>query len=48
MDKCFCKMENLKFNIFVYKNVKYEEVDVLFVGFNLICGVIEEVMMCLE
>ena len=48
MDKRFRKMENLKFNTPVYKNVKYEEADVLLVGFNSTRGAIEEAMERLE
>ncbi|MBL1704475.1 2-oxoacid:acceptor oxidoreductase subunit alpha, partial [Klebsiella pneumoniae] len=44
MDKRFRKMENLKFNTPVYKNVKHEEADVLLVGFNSTRGAIEEAM----
>ncbi len=40
MDKRFRKMENLKFNTPVYKNVKHEEADVLLVGFNSTRGAI--------
>lgn len=48
MDKRFRKMENLKFNTPVYKNVKHEEADVLLVGFNSTRGAIEEAMGRLE
>ncbi|MGN4251517.1 2-oxoacid:acceptor oxidoreductase subunit alpha [Bacillus cereus group sp. MYBKT14-1] len=48
MDKRFRKMENLKFNTPVYKNVKHEEADVLLVGFNSTRGAIEEAMTRLE
>ncbi|PEE43619.1 2-oxoacid:acceptor oxidoreductase subunit alpha [Bacillus pseudomycoides] len=48
MDKRFRKMENLKFNTPVYKNVKYDEADVLLVGFNSTRGAIEEAMERLE
>ncbi|PFJ18492.1 2-oxoglutarate ferredoxin oxidoreductase subunit alpha [Bacillus cereus] len=48
MDKRFRKMENLKFNTPVYKNVKHEEADVLLVGFNSTRGAIEEAMERLE
>ncbi|MFL6518175.1 MAG: transketolase C-terminal domain-containing protein, partial [Bacillus sp. (in: firmicutes)] len=40
--------ENIRFNTPVYKNVKHEEADVLFVGFNSTRGVIEEAMIRLE
>jgi len=48
MDKRFRKMENLKFNTPVYKNAKYDEADVLLVGFNSTRGAIEEAMERLE
>ncbi|MFB3168689.1 2-oxoglutarate ferredoxin oxidoreductase subunit alpha [Bacillus niacini] len=48
MDKRFRKIENIRFNTPVYKNVKHEEADVLFVGFNSTRGVIEEAMVRLE
>lgn len=48
MDKRFRKIENLRFNTPVYKNVKHEDADVLFVGFNSTRGVIEEAMVRLE
>nr|MBR9646497.1 hypothetical protein [Streptococcus sp. 11-4097] len=48
MDKRFRKMENLKFNTPVYKNVKHKEADVLLVGFNSTRGAIEEAMERLE
>jgi 2-oxoglutarate/2-oxoacid ferredoxin oxidoreductase subunit alpha len=48
MDKRFRKIENIRFNTPVYKNVKHEEPDVLLVGFNSTRGVIEEAMVRLE
>ncbi|MFB3164012.1 2-oxoacid:acceptor oxidoreductase subunit alpha [Neobacillus sp. 179-J 1A1 HS] len=48
MDKRFRKIENIRFNTPVYKNVKHEEADVLFVGFNSTRGVIEEAMVRLQ
>jgi 2-oxoglutarate/2-oxoacid ferredoxin oxidoreductase subunit alpha len=48
MDKRFRKIENIRFNTPVYKNVKHDEADVLFVGFNSTRGVIEEAMVRLE
>ncbi|MDQ1003685.1 2-oxoglutarate ferredoxin oxidoreductase subunit alpha [Neobacillus niacini] len=48
MDKRFRKVENIRFNTPVYKNVKHEDADVLFVGFNSTRGVIEEAMVRLE
>lgn len=48
MDKRFRKIENIRFNTPVYKNVKHEDADVLFVGFNSTRGVIEEAMVRLE
>ncbi|CAG9611219.1 2-oxoglutarate oxidoreductase subunit KorA [Bacillus rhizoplanae] len=48
MDKRFRKMENIKFNTPVYKNAKYDEADVLLVGFNSTRGAIEEAMERLE
>ncbi|MCM3689836.1 2-oxoacid:acceptor oxidoreductase subunit alpha [Neobacillus niacini] len=48
MDKRFRKIENIRFNTPVYKNVKHEEADVLLVGFNSTRGVIEEAMVRLE
>ncbi|UDK95900.1 2-oxoacid:acceptor oxidoreductase subunit alpha [Lysinibacillus sphaericus] len=43
MDKRFRKLEALKFDTPVYKNVPHEEADVLLVGFNSTRGAIEEV-----
>ncbi|WP_243523816.1 2-oxoacid:acceptor oxidoreductase subunit alpha [Bacillus pseudomycoides] len=48
MDKRFRKMESLKFNTPVYKNAKYDDADVLLVGFNSTRGAIEEAMERLE
>ncbi|PFR23000.1 2-oxoglutarate ferredoxin oxidoreductase subunit alpha [Bacillus cereus] len=48
MDKRFRKMENLKFHTPVYKNAKYDDADVLLVGFNSTRGAIEEAMERLE
>ncbi|PFK46168.1 2-oxoglutarate ferredoxin oxidoreductase subunit alpha [Bacillus cereus] len=48
MDKRFRKMENLKFNTPVYQNAKYDDADVLLVGFNSTRGAIEEAMERLE
>ncbi|WP_142354474.1 2-oxoacid:acceptor oxidoreductase subunit alpha [Bacillus sp. AFS031507] len=48
MDKRFRKVENIRFNTPVYTNVKHEDADVLFVGFNSTRGVIEEAMTRLE
>ncbi|MGF9965475.1 2-oxoacid:acceptor oxidoreductase subunit alpha [Bacillus rhizoplanae] len=48
MDKRFRKMEKIKFNTPVYKNAKYDEADVLLVGFNSTRGAIEEAMERLE
>ncbi|MFP7296175.1 2-oxoacid:acceptor oxidoreductase subunit alpha [Neobacillus niacini] len=48
MDKRFRKIENIRFNTPVYKNVKHEEADILLVGFNSTRGVIEEAMVRLE
>ncbi|PEA54548.1 2-oxoglutarate ferredoxin oxidoreductase subunit alpha [Bacillus pseudomycoides] len=48
MDKRFRKMENIKFNTPVYKNAKYDDADVLLVGFNSTRGAIEEAMERLE
>jgi 2-oxoglutarate/2-oxoacid ferredoxin oxidoreductase subunit alpha len=48
MDKRFRKVENIRFDTPVYKNVKHEDADVLFVGFNSTRGVIEEAMTRLE
>lgn len=48
MDKRFRKVENLRFNTPVHKNIKHEEADVLLVGFNSTRGAIEEAMVRLE
>ncbi|MED3624186.1 2-oxoacid:acceptor oxidoreductase subunit alpha [Neobacillus thermocopriae] len=48
MDKRMRKIQNIRFNTPVHKNVKHEEADVLFVGFNSTRGVIEEAMERLE
>ncbi|MFD3445543.1 2-oxoacid:acceptor oxidoreductase subunit alpha [Microbacteriaceae bacterium 4G12] len=48
MDKRFRKMENLKFDTPVHKNVKHDEADLLLVGFNSTRGTIEEAMVRLE
>jgi 2-oxoglutarate ferredoxin oxidoreductase subunit alpha len=48
MDKRFRKVEHIRFDTPVYKNVKHEDADVLFVGFNSTRGVIEEAMIRLE
>ncbi|MCQ6274176.1 2-oxoacid:acceptor oxidoreductase subunit alpha [Bacillus sp. V3B] len=48
MDKRFRKVENIKFNIPVYKNAPHEEADLLIVGFNSTRGSIEEAMIRLE
>ncbi|MBV7503692.1 2-oxoacid:acceptor oxidoreductase subunit alpha [Bacillus sp. sid0103] len=48
MDKRFRKVENIRFDTPVYKNIKHEDADVLFVGFNSTRGVIEEAMTRLE
>jgi 2-oxoglutarate ferredoxin oxidoreductase subunit alpha len=48
MDKRFRKMDHIRFNMPVYKNVVHDEPDVLFVGFNSTRGVIEEAMLRLE
>lgn len=48
MDKRFRKIENIRFNTPVYKNIKHEDADILLVGFNSTRGVIEEAMVRLE
>ncbi|WP_066320736.1 2-oxoacid:acceptor oxidoreductase subunit alpha [Bacillus sp. FJAT-29814] len=48
MDKRMRKVENIRFNMPVYKNAKHEDADILFVGFNSTRGVIEEAMGRLE
>lgn len=48
MDKRFRKVENIRFNTPVYKNIKHEEADILLVGFNSTRGAIEEAMARLE
>jgi len=48
MDKRMRKIQNLKFPTPVYKNAKYEEADLLIIGFNSTRGVIEESMARLE
>ncbi|MFX3624697.1 MAG: 2-oxoacid:acceptor oxidoreductase subunit alpha [Ectobacillus sp.] len=48
MDKRMRKLENLKFNTPVHKNAKYEDADLLLVGFNSTRGAIEEAMERLE
>lgn len=48
MDKRLRKLQHLKFNMPVYKQVKHEEADVLIVGFNSTRGAIEEAMERLE
>ncbi|MBA4536268.1 2-oxoacid:acceptor oxidoreductase subunit alpha [Bacillus aquiflavi] len=48
MDKRFRKIENIKFNTPVYKNVQHEEADLLIVGFNSTRGTIEEAIGRLE
>ncbi|WP_462409306.1 2-oxoacid:acceptor oxidoreductase subunit alpha [Neobacillus sp. Marseille-QA0830] len=48
MDKRMRKLNNIRFNTPVYKNVKHESPDVLFVGFNSTRGVIEEATSRLE
>ncbi|MGX6441906.1 2-oxoacid:acceptor oxidoreductase subunit alpha [Neobacillus sp. K501] len=48
MDKRFRKVENIRFNTPVHKNIKHEEADILLVGFNSTRGAIEEAMVRLE
>lgn len=48
MDKRLRKIEHIKFNTPIYKNIQYEEPDVLIVGFNSTRGTIEEAMERLE
>jgi 2-oxoglutarate ferredoxin oxidoreductase subunit alpha len=48
MDKRLRKLNNLKFNTPVHKNVKHAEADLLLVGFNSTRGTIEEAMERLE
>lgn len=48
MDKRMRKVKNLSFPIPVHKNAKYEQADLLIVGFNSTRGVIEEGMARLE
>nr|WP_263327941.1 2-oxoacid:acceptor oxidoreductase subunit alpha [Neobacillus sp. Marseille-Q6967] len=48
MDKRFRKVENIRFNTPVHKNVKHEDADILLVGFNSTRGAIEEAMIRLE
>jgi 2-oxoglutarate/2-oxoacid ferredoxin oxidoreductase subunit alpha len=48
MDKRFRKVENIRFNTPVYKNIKHEDADILLVGFNSTRGAIEEAMVRLE
>jgi 2-oxoglutarate ferredoxin oxidoreductase subunit alpha len=48
MDKRFRKVENIRFDTPVYKNIKHEDADILLVGFNSTRGVIEEAMVRLE
>ncbi|MCM2533393.1 2-oxoacid:acceptor oxidoreductase subunit alpha [Neobacillus pocheonensis] len=48
MDKRFRKVENIRFNTPVYKNVPHEDPDILIVGFNSTRGAIEEAMVRLE
>ncbi|MFC4320105.1 2-oxoacid:acceptor oxidoreductase subunit alpha [Litchfieldia salsa] len=48
MDKRLRKLDNIKFDTPVHKNAKYEEADVLIVGFNSTRGTIEEAMTRLE
>jgi len=48
MDKRMRKIQNLNFPTPVYKNAKYEEADLLIIGFNSTRGVIEESMARLE
>ncbi|PLS16752.1 2-oxoacid:acceptor oxidoreductase subunit alpha [Bacillus sp. M6-12] len=48
MDKRMRKVQNLRFNTPVHKNIKHEQADLLIVGFNSTRGVIEEAMERLE
>ncbi|NRG44802.1 2-oxoacid:acceptor oxidoreductase subunit alpha [Bacillus sp. CRN 9] len=48
MDKRFRKIENIKFDLPVYKNAPHEEADLLLVGFNSTRGAIEEAMERIE
>ncbi|MDX8365144.1 2-oxoacid:acceptor oxidoreductase subunit alpha [Cytobacillus sp. IB215665] len=48
MDKRFRKLDKLKFDTPVYKNVQHEDADLLIVGFNSTRGAIEEAMTRLE
>lgn len=48
MDKRMRKIENIRFDTPVYKNIKHEEADLLLVGFNSTRGVIEEAITRLE
>jgi 2-oxoglutarate ferredoxin oxidoreductase subunit alpha len=48
MDKRMRKLNNLKFNTPVYTNAKYDDADLLLVGFNSTRGAIEEAMERLE
>ncbi|MCM3178166.1 2-oxoacid:acceptor oxidoreductase subunit alpha [Cytobacillus horneckiae] len=48
MDKRFRKIENIKFDMPVYKNAPHEEADLLLVGFNSTRGAIEEAMERIE
>jgi len=48
MDKRMRKLQNLRFNVPVYKNTPHEEPDLLMIGFNSTRGVIEEAMTRLE
>ncbi|RFU71362.1 2-oxoacid:acceptor oxidoreductase subunit alpha [Peribacillus saganii] len=48
MDKRMRKVQNIRFNTPVHKNIKHEQADLLIVGFNSTRGVIEEAMERLE
>ncbi|OLS42145.1 2-oxoacid:acceptor oxidoreductase subunit alpha [Bacillus sp. MRMR6] len=48
MDKRFRKVENIRFDTPVHKNIKHEDADFLLVGFNSTRGAIEEAMVRLE
>jgi 2-oxoglutarate ferredoxin oxidoreductase subunit alpha len=48
MDKRMRKVEKIRFNTPVYTNARYENPDVLIVGFNSTRGAIEEAMVRLE
>jgi 2-oxoglutarate/2-oxoacid ferredoxin oxidoreductase subunit alpha len=48
MDKRFRKVENIRFDTPVHKNIQHDDADILLVGFNSTRGAIEEAMVRLE